>query len=48
MSEKIQKIKGKLFEMGALMILKNKGLINEKEFFKLKKDIEKEYFIDVG
>lgn len=48
MNKRIDKIKGKLFEMGALIILKNKGLVDDKEFFILKKDIEKEYFIDVG
>lgn len=48
MNKRVEKIKGKFFEIGALMILKNKGLVNEKDFLKLKKDIEKEYFIEVG
>lgn len=39
------KISKKLFEIGALVILKNNEMLSEEQFFKLKKDIENEYFI---
>ncbi|MGN1299348.1 MAG: hypothetical protein ACI4UE_05145 [Candidatus Scatovivens sp.] len=46
MDKIINKINGKLFEIGALVILKNKGIVNEEEFLKIKQDIETEYYIN--
>ena len=47
MEEMKDKINSKFFEIGALIFLKNKGFINEQEFIKIKREIEKEYFIEV-
>ena len=45
MNEIINKVSSKLFEISSLILLKNKGIVNEEEFLKIKKDIEKDYYI---
>lgn len=47
MNKIVNKINGKLFELGALMVLKNKGMLSEEEFLKIKRDIEKDYYINL-
>lgn len=47
MNKIVNKINGKLFELGALIALKNKGMLSEEEFLKMKKDIERDYYINL-
>ena len=47
MNEIKNKVSSKLFEISSLILLKNKGIVNEEEFLKIKKEIETEYYINV-
>lgn len=48
MDKNLEIIKYKLLEIKLLVFLKNKNIINETDFIRIKKEIENEYCIKIG